>query len=100
LEDREAYKRQLGRSRWVAAVAGMATLLRGYRQLDLTIEAGGQTRQLRTPTLFVGNNALQFARIGLDAAADALDRGALAAVAVQPTGTAALLGLALRGALG
>jgi diacylglycerol kinase family enzyme len=33
LEDREAYKARFGRSRWVAFVAGCATLLRAQRKL-------------------------------------------------------------------
>lgn len=100
LEDREAYKRQLGRSRWVAMVSGVMTLLRERRQLVLDIETGGERQSLRTPTLFIGNNGLQFERIGLDEDADAITHGELAAVAVQPTRTASLFGLALRGALG
>jgi diacylglycerol kinase family enzyme len=35
LEDREAYKARFGRSRWVAFVAGCATLLRAQRRLRL-----------------------------------------------------------------
>ncbi len=100
LEDREAYKQQLGRSRFVALISGLATLLRERRQLRLDIETGGRTYSLRTPTLFVGNNRLQFERIGLDQPAEALDHGKLAGVVVKPIGTLAMLGLALRGALG
>jgi diacylglycerol kinase family enzyme len=100
LQDREVYKQQLGRSRLVALVSGLRTLLRESRQLDLTIETGGETRMLRTPTLFVGNNRLQFERIGLEDSAQALDHGKLAAVVIKPIGTLAMLGLALRGALG
>lgn len=100
LEDREAYKQQLGRSRWVALVSGLSTLLHEHRRLDLEIESGGKKRHLRTPTLFVGNNALQFERIGMVDAADALGRGELAAIAVREIGTMSMLGLALRGLLG
>lgn len=100
LEDREAYKRQLGRSRWVAMLSGLATLLRERRQLDLEIENGGEVQRLRTPTLFVGNNTLQFRQIGLDEAVQVIRGGELVALAVRPTGTAALLGLALRGMIG
>ncbi|MFC4250439.1 diacylglycerol/lipid kinase family protein [Sinimarinibacterium flocculans] len=100
LEDREAYKRQLGRYRWVAIVSGLATLMRDHRQLDLEIENGGHNRHLRTPTLFIGNNRLQFEQSGLSTAADALDAGQLAAIAVEPTRSRALFALALRGAIG
>ena len=99
LEDREVAKAQLGRSRLVAMGAGLVTLARHRRQLRLTIEVGGKTRDIRTPSVFVGNNRLQFDRLGL-AEGEALEQGQLAAVVVKPIGALALLGLALRGALG
>ena len=101
LEDREAWKRKWGRSRFVAFVSGIATLLRWRKQLPLQIETAGQTRSLRTPTLFVGNNQLQLARVGIDEEqVDAVEAGELAAIAVRPIGTLAMLGLLLRGVLG
>lgn len=99
LEDREAAKKQLGRSRGVALFAGLRTLARYGLQLTLDIEQAGQRRRVRTPTLFVGNNPLQLARIGI-AEESALESGHLAGVMVRPTTGLAMLGLALRGALG
>lgn len=99
LEDRETAKAQLGRSRLVAMGAGLMTLIRERRQLRLTLEARGQSRSIRTPSVFVGNNRLQFDRLGLPEG-DALEQGQLAAIVVKPTGALAMLGLALRGALG
>jgi diacylglycerol kinase family enzyme len=101
LEDREAFKRQYGRSRWVALWAGLWSLMRQPRRLRLEIRTEQGTRQVRTPTLFVGNNALQLAQIGVDQAATvARPEGRLVAIQVRPIGTWAMLGLALRGALG
>jgi diacylglycerol kinase family enzyme len=99
LEDREDWKRHLGRSRLVAFWAGLATLLRGHRSLRLRIEAEGSTRELRTPTLFVGNNALQMEQLGFPEA-DAIRAGQMAVIALRPVGTLNMLGLLLRGALG
>ena len=99
LEDREVAKAQLGRSRLVAMGAGLLTLVRERRQLRLTLEMGGATRDIRTPSLFVGNNRLQLERLGLPEA-EALEQGQLAAIVVRPIGALAMLGLALRGALG
>ena len=99
LEDREVWKRQFGRSRLVALGAGLATLVRGHRSLRLRIEAEGQERELRTPTLFVGNNALQMERMGMPEAT-AIDAGELVAVALRPVGVLKMLGLLLRGAFG
>lgn len=101
LEDREAWKRQFGRSRFVAFVSGMATLLQAQRQLQLQIESAGQVAALRTPTLFVGNNHLQLSRVGIaEKDANAVERGQLAGIVVRPIGTLALFGLLLRGLLG
>ena len=99
LEDREAFKQQYGRSRFVALVSGLVTLMRQHRQLRLRIERNDDTRELRTPTLVVGNNVLQLQQIGL-AEAECLDRGMLAALAVRPVGTLAMAWLMLRGAFG
>ena len=101
LEDREAWKQQFGRSRMVAFASGLATIFQARGQLRLEVEMEGQTTTLRTPTLFIGNNHLQLAQVGIDAAhADAVKRGELAAIAVAPTGTLALLGLLARGVIG
>ncbi|NKF24457.1 diacylglycerol/lipid kinase family protein [Solimonas marina] len=99
LEDREAYKQRYGRSRLVALVSGLRSLLREQRQLHLEFGIDGEIRRIKTPTLFVGNNRLQLERVGLDDAA-ALDDGHLVAVHPRPIGALAMLGLTLRGALG
>src|SRR5690606_8409750 len=54
---------------------------------------------LRTTTLFVGNNRLQLEQVGMPQA-ESLHKGQLAAIAVNPVRTLALLWLAVRGALG
>lgn len=101
LEDREAWKQQFGRSRLVAFVSGMASLLQTRSQLHLQIESAGQVAALRTPTLFVGNNHLQLTRVGIaEKDANAVVHGQLAGVVVRPIGTLALFGLLLRGLLG
>ena len=99
LEDREAWKKQYGRSRLVALWAGLVSVLRARRQLRLRLEKDGEVASWRTPTLFVGNNRLQLEQIGMEEAA-ALDHGFLVAIAPHPVGTLSLLWLALRGALG
>jgi diacylglycerol kinase family enzyme len=99
LQDREAYKARFGRSRFVAFGAALMTLLRRHRQLRLHIELAHSQRDVRTPTLFVGNNRLQLEQVGLPEA-PALDEGCIAAVMLRPIGTLAMLGLLLRGAMG
>lgn len=100
LEDREAYKARFGRTRAVAFGAGLATLLGNHRQLSLEIEHDRERELVRTPSLFVGNNPLQFEQTGLEQAEDAVERRRLAAVIVKPVSTWQLIALALRGALG
>jgi len=96
LEDREAYKRRYGRSRVVALWSALVTLARAHRQLALQLEHGGQSRALRTPTIVVGNNALQLEQIGI-AEAGELEQGRLVAMGVKPVGTLAMYALVLRG---
>ena len=94
LEDREAFKAQYGRHRWVAFWAGLLTLLRGHRPWYLHMAWHGQQRDIRTQTLFVANNALQLHQVGLPEA-DAPEHGATgrrrpqAAGRLRDAGTAA-----------
>ncbi|WP_374601734.1 diacylglycerol kinase family protein [Arenimonas sp.] len=99
LQDREGFKKKLGRSRWVAIFSGLRTLMREGRRLQLEIESENGRQRVRTPSLFVGNNRLQLDRLGLPEEA-ALADGRLAGIMVRPMGHLAMLGLALRGALG
>ena len=103
LERREDDKRKFGRSRLVAWWSGLATLLREHRQLVIDIaredhaKATGET--VRTTTLFVGNNVLQLQSIGI-AEAEVVEQRELAAIVLRPVGPLAMLGIAIRGAMG
>lgn len=99
LEEREEVEAQFGRKRAVAIWAGLRTLLREHRLLSLEISYDLEHEIVRTPTLFVGNNPLQLERVGLPEAID-VEHRQLAAVVVRTHQPAALLWLALRGALG
>jgi diacylglycerol kinase family enzyme len=99
LEDREKYKEQFGRKRSVAFFAGLATLIQYRNQFELELDHDGKREWVRTPTLFVGNNALQLDQVGLSEADD-VQHKQLAAVIVRPVSRMAMLGLALRGAVG
>lgn len=100
LEDREAYKRRFGRHRIVALWSAAATVLRSRRRWLLQLEdERGREAVLLTPTVFVGNNALQLQQVGLPEARD-LQAGYLAAIALKSATRLALFGLLFRGALG
>lgn len=89
LEDREAFKQRYGRSRMVALWSGLVTLFRAHRQLTLSMDVEGQARRVRTPTLVVGNNALQLEHVGIEGG-EALTQGRLVAMGAKPVGTLAL----------
>jgi diacylglycerol kinase family enzyme len=100
LEERETYKARYGRSRWIAFFAGLLTVMRGrHRHWNLRMAWRGQEKDIRTPTLFVGNNPLQLLQVGIEHA-DAPEQGQLAAIALKPVGVLAMPGLLVRGALG
>ena len=101
LQDREAFKARLGRRRWVALLAAVATVFRWHRRLRLEVELDGERTMLTTTTLFVGNNRLQVEQVGLEEeVAQRTGRGRLAGVVTRPVGAWTLLWLAVRGALG
>ncbi|XVJ71380.1 MAG: diacylglycerol kinase [Rhizobacter sp.] len=103
LEDREAFKARFGRSRWVALVAGCVTLLGAQRRLGLHIKLGAVVRDVRTLTLFVGNNRLQLAQLGVrpepHPKSGSTD-GRITAVMLRPIGTLSMIRLMLHGAMG
>lgn len=99
LENREASKHQFGRNRLVAFWSGLVTMLCEHRQLRLLIEHRGENRDLRTPTLFVGNNRLQMEQLGFPEA-PLLEQGLLVAITLRPVSTLTMLGLLARGAFG
>lgn len=99
LEDREQFKQRYGRSRLVALWSAIITAFGEHRHFDMVLEQDGRPVHLRATTLFVGNNRLQLEQVGMPQA-ELLSRHTLAAIAVNPVSTFALLGLAARGAIG
>lgn len=100
LEERELDKKQFGRSRLVAALSALKTILSPHRRLRLVLEVDGKLYRLRTATFFVGNNRLQMEQIGIPPLSEALEDGRLAAVAPRSKGKLGMLWLLLHGALG
>ncbi|MDQ1830387.1 diacylglycerol/lipid kinase family protein [Massilia scottii] len=100
LEEREIDKKQYGRSRLVALLSALKTVLGSYRHLHITVELNSKMRTLRTSTLFVGNNRLQMEQVGIAPLAERIEDGKLAALAPQVVGKFGMLALLLRGALG
>ena len=99
LEQREQAKRQFGRSRLVALLSALFSLLVERGRLRLQLHVEGIRDDVETSTLFVGNNRLQLDQVGLVEAAS-IDHGLLAALHLKPVDRIGLLALAFRGSLG
>lgn len=100
LEEREIDKKQFGRSRLVATLSAIKTILTPHRRLRLVLRIDGKLLRLRTATFFVGNNRLQMEQVGIPPLSDAVEDGMLAAVAPRTKGKLGMLWLMLHGALG
>jgi diacylglycerol kinase family enzyme len=68
LERREQDKRRFGRSRLVAFLSGMRSLLSLHPQYEVELMADGRTARHLATTLFFGCNALQLADFNVSAA--------------------------------
>ena len=99
LENRELHKQRFGRTRLVAFLSALVTLLTPSRQLVLNLEEGGESVVLETSTLLVENNPLQLEQVGLPEA-DAVKQGQLAAVVVKAKGVLQMLSVLAAAALG
>lgn len=105
LADREAFKQQHGRSRIVAKVAALLTLLKRDIKMLLRMEYRGGERSggenvMPASTLFVGNNVIQLEDIGLTAESRDVQNGQLAIIALPPMSTRQRLAVAFHGLLG
>lgn len=76
LADRERVKQKLGRRRWIAMAAAFKSLMEWRKQLVLDAEMDGELTRLRTATVFLCNNRVQLARLGIqDYVVQQLDEG-------------------------
>jgi diacylglycerol kinase family enzyme len=99
LEERETFKVRFGRRRIVGYISAIATLLRPHPVMRVAIDGADASGVVETLTLFVGNNPMQLAGVGIDEAA-LIGHGRLLGLTLQPLGKLAALGLLLRSALG
>ena len=104
LADREKFKQQHGRSRIVAKLAGLLTLLQRDTKMLLRIEHDGKQQSaediIPASTIFVGNNQLQLDNVGLTSEAQSVQNGQLAVFALPPMRAAERMAVAFRGMLG
>jgi diacylglycerol kinase family enzyme len=105
LADREVLKQQHGRSRIVAKFAAFLTLLKRDIKMLLRIEhrggdQGNGEKVIPASTIFVGNNSLQLADIGLADESEDVKNGQLAIIALPPMNAGERIGVAFHGMLG
>jgi diacylglycerol kinase family enzyme len=60
IKDREESTKKFGRHRIVVLISTAITLLKPHRLLHITMRIGEKKTSLRSPLVFIGNNALQF----------------------------------------
>lgn len=96
IREREKRTSRFGRSRLVAILSTVASIISGHRSINVQLDVDGTRTEMRTPTLFVGNNALQLHHVSLDVA-QCMKEGRLAVVVMQPVGTWGLIRLTLYG---
>ncbi len=96
---REQQRQRLGRGKWPAFAWAVLSALHVCPSLHLRFEADGTAHDVRTPFLFVGNNAYSMERLRIGAR-DRLDAGALSIYYASNTGRWGVVALALRSVAG
>ena len=99
LETREDIYKRWGRSRVAAYWAVLKTLSTVRPPLHLRITADGHTRTVRSPLVFVVNNAYQLTQLALDGA-DYIEDGKLVVFVAPDVGRIEMIRIAVRIALG
>jgi diacylglycerol kinase family enzyme len=97
--DRDRRRNRHGWAKWVAMIAAALRSLRQFPMRRLSICLAERTQPIRTPCLFVGNNAYELSLASLGRRGR-LDRGELWLCVAKAQSPPALLWLALRSALG
>lgn len=98
-QEREGFKRLLGRRRVVATIAAIATVLRAYRTLHLRIVSDARNIDAKAATFIVSNNRLQLELIGVRDAVG-IGAGQLYGGLLRPIGRLAMLRMMVRGSRG
>lgn len=99
IEARERHKARLGRSRAVALISGVLTLLRPHPVYHVELVTDGERHALDSPMVFFGCNALQLERLS-PRLARCTREGRLAVLALRPLGRVDLMALGVRALAG
>lgn len=99
VRDRERQQEHLGRGKWPAMARAAGRALWRLSRWRLRISADGETEQVQTPILFVGNNRYETGLFGLGKRT-ALDEGKLYLYAIRARGRLSLAKAVLQALLG
>lgn len=96
IRDREDRTGRYGRNRIVAILSTIVTMLSDHLLLKVDLVAGGQMTSLRTPMVFIGNNALQLRNLAMSVA-HCMKLDLLAVVVMKPVSKLEVLRILFRG---
>lgn len=98
IHEREKNTDRFGRSRIVAILSTLRTFLSDHLLLRVSMNTGAEKISMRTPMLFIGNNALQLRNLKMDVVR-CMKEDLLAMVAMKPLTKLEMLRLIARGAM-
>lgn len=96
INDRKARTQRWGRHRIVAIISTMMSMIEGHRTLDVDLVIDGQSKRVRTPMIFIGNNALQLRNLSLSVAKE-MKKDLLAVFTMKPVNTWGVIRILFRG---
>jgi diacylglycerol kinase family enzyme len=99
VDDREELRQRRGAGKWLAMVYALVSVFRRLPLLTVTLRLNGGSIRLRTPFVFVGNNAYEISFLSLGRR-QALDGGELSVYVARHGTRLGLLRLALLALLG
>ena len=96
IHEREANTNRFGRRRLVVIISTLATLLKKHRLLEVKMKADGLDQVIKTPMVFIGNNALQLRNLALPVAT-CFEKNLLAVVTLKPVRGWGIIRMIFRG---
>ncbi len=96
IREREIRTGRYGRNRLVVIISTIRSLLDGHANLKVDLVTGGQVQSVRTPMIFVGNNALQLRDLQISAA-QCMGKDLLAVIMMKPLTKLETLRIVVRG---
>lgn len=98
IQEREASTKKFGRKQFIVILSTMLSLLRPHRLLTVNLKTNDVAQVIRTPMIFIGNNALQLRNLSLTVA-KGFRKDLLAVVTLKPVRGWEMFRIIFRGAL-